>query len=125
KNPALIDDFEWFRNTTMAFRRMQWLSGVRHRFEFQKQNPDHQPAFDLHVIRLGDIAFATNPFEYSIDFGIQIKIRSPAKQTFLVQLANAGHTYTASPRSVAGGGYGAVPASCKIGPEGGQIWAEK
>lgn len=75
------------------------------------------------MIRIGDIVFATNPFEYYVDYGVQIKVRSPAVQTFLVQLAGEG-TYVPSPRSVSGGGYGSVPASNVIGTEGGQQLAE-
>ena len=68
-------------------------------------------------------AFATNPFEYYLDFGIQIKVKSPALQTFVVQLAGPG-TYIPSRRAAAGGGYGAVPASNPVGPEGGEVLAD-
>jgi len=44
-------------------------------------------------------------------------------QTFIVQLAGSG-TYLPSRRAAAGGGYGAVPASCPVGPEGGQRLAD-
>jgi len=101
---------------------MRWHHGVLRRWEDQKTRPT-QP-IEVHFVRLGEIAFATNPFEYYLDFGIQIKVRSPATQTFLVQLAGEG-TYLPSPRSVAGGGYGSVAASNPIGPEGGQILAEQ
>lgn len=40
----------------------------------------------LHIVRLGDVAFATNRFELFLDYGIRIKARSPAVQTFVVQL---------------------------------------
>jgi len=42
---------------------------------------------EIHVIRLGDMAIATNRFELYLDFGIRIKARSKAVQTFVVQLA--------------------------------------
>ena len=77
----------------------------------------------IHVVRLGDVGFATNPFEYYLDYGVFIKARSPAMQTFVVQLVGPG-TYLPSARSVAGGGYGSVPASTPIGPEGGRAIAE-
>ena len=79
---------------------------------------------ECHFVRLGDIAFASNPYEYFLDYGIQIKLRSPFIQTFLVQLAGAG-SYVPSPRAAAGGGYGAVAASCPVGPEGGQVLADE
>lgn len=66
----------------------------------------------------------TNPFEFYLDYGLRIKARSPAVQTFIVQLAGSG-TYVPTSRSVAGGAYGAVPATTLIGPEGGQELVEK
>ena len=75
-------------------------------------------------IVFGDVAFATNPFEYYLDYGIQIKARSPAPQTFLVQLAGAG-TYVPSPRSTLGGGYGSLPASNPVGAEGGGVLRDR
>jgi len=101
---------------------MSWYRGVAERYRLQKGSPTRD--VELHIIRLGDIAFAANPFEYYLDFGIYIKCRSKAIQTFLVQLAGAG-TYVPSRRSVQGGGYGSVPASNPIGPEGGRMIAER
>lgn len=121
KNPELRKQQRWYVEVTQAFRRMHWHLGVVARFEHQKEHPT-RPA-EVHVIRIGDVAFATNPFEYYLDFGTQIKVRTPAVQTFLVQLAGGG-TYVPSPRSVTGGGYGSVPASSPVGPEGGQILAD-
>lgn len=108
----------WYRAATYAYGRMCWHRDVLSRWERQREGASGVKA-ELHVVRLGDIVFATNPYELYIDFGAQIKVRSPAVQTFLVQLAGAG-TYVPSPRSVMGGGYGSVPASNPVGPEGGQ-----
>lgn len=121
QNPELKKDPRWYVKATRAFRTMRWNAGVIQRYEQQKTQPT-RPA-EVHIIRLGEIAFATNPFEYYVDFGIQIKVRSPAIQTFLVQLAGAG-SYIPSPRSVLGGGYGSTPASNPVGPDGGQILAD-
>jgi hypothetical protein len=49
----------------------------------------------------------------------EIKARSKAVQTFVVQLAGQA-SYLPTARSVAGGAYGAVPESTEVGPEGGQ-----
>ncbi|MDD4193345.1 MAG: hypothetical protein PHI28_18560 [Mangrovibacterium sp.] len=79
---------------------------------------------EVHVIRLGDVVFATNPFELYLDYGMRIKARSQTVQTFLVQLSGSG-TYLPVSRSIAGGSYGAVPASTLMDPEGGQELVEK
>lgn len=75
------------------------------------------------MLRIGDAVFATNPFEMYLDYGMRIKARSPAVQTFVVQLAGSG-SYLPTERSIAGGAYGAVPASTLIGPEGGSELVE-
>jgi hypothetical protein len=79
---------------------------------------------ELHVVRLGDVAIATNDFELYVDYGVQMKARSPAIQTFVIQLAGEG-TYLPTKRAVGGGGYGAVPQSNRVGPEGGQVLVEQ
>ncbi|MDP3070003.1 MAG: hypothetical protein Q8N18_06915 [Opitutaceae bacterium] len=115
----------WYVAVTNAYARMGWNQGVLDRFELQRTSPTHPThATEVHVVRLGEIVFATNPFEYYLDYGIQIKARSPATQTFLVQLAGSG-TYVPSPRSVTGGGYGSLPASNPVGSEGGELLREK
>ncbi len=75
---------------------------------------------ESHVVRLGDIAFVTAPFEYYLDFGDRIKGRSAAVQTFVVQLVGGG-SYLPTERAAAGCSYGAVPPSCKVAPRGGQV----
>ena len=82
-------------------------------------------ATELHVIRLGDVAIATNPFELFLDYGVQIKARSPAMQTFVIQLACDSGGYLPTQKAVAGGGYGATPHSNTVGPEGGQLLVDR
>ncbi|MEO6907274.1 MAG: hypothetical protein ABI210_05235 [Abditibacteriaceae bacterium] len=120
-NPELQNQPRWYVPATDAFTRTGWYQDVIGRYEKSKTNPHY--AAEVHILKLGDIAFAINPFEYYLDFGIQIKVKSPALQTFIVQLAGSG-TYVPSPRAAAGGGYGAVPASNPVGPEGGKVLAE-
>ncbi len=93
------------------------------RYEQQEKAPFRQ--MELHVIRLGDIAIATNPFELFLDYGIRIKARSKALQTFVIQLACSSGGYLPTARAVAGGGYGAEAASNRIGPEGGQALVDR
>ena len=42
----------------------------------------------VNVLRVGDTVICTNQFELYTDFGVQMKARSKAVQTFVVQLAN-------------------------------------
>jgi hypothetical protein len=78
---------------------------------------------EFHVIRLGDIAMATNPFELYLDYGIRIKARSPAILTFLVQLSCQHCGYLPTEKGVQGGGYSAD--KFVVGPKGGQVLVDE
>ena len=134
EQPDVKNKRGWFNAITGVYWRMGRASRVLDRFELQKTQPT--VPVEVHVIRLGDMAIATNPFELYLDFGNRMKARSKAVQTFVVQLAGHG-SYVPTERSVAGGGYGAIPESTEVGPEGGRelvertlelldsLWAEK
>lgn len=79
---------------------------------------------EIHVLRLGEAVLATSPFELYQDFGLQIKARSPAAQTLIVQLAGGTGLYLPTARAVAGGHYGAHPVVAPVGPEGGRELVE-
>ena len=96
-----------------------WHGEVVRRYEEQQAATVEPFVMELHVIRLGDIAIATNSFELFTDFGIAMKARSPALQTFVIQLTGPG-TYLPSARAVGGGGYSAIVESNAVGPEAGQ-----
>lgn len=75
---------------------------------------------EVHVIRLGTIAIATNPFELFLDYGNQIRARSLAEQTFLIQLANGAEGYLPTEKAEKGGHYSAFISSGKVGHVGGE-----
>ncbi len=84
-------------------------------------NQDKHPFYhtELHVIRLGDVAIASNPFELYVDYGFSIKGRSRANQTFVVQLSGDKGDYLPTARGISGGQYSALVS--KVGPKGGQM----
>ena len=93
---------------------------VIQRYEIQDQEPT--VGFDMNVVRMGDIAIASNPFELYLYYGQNIKARSKAKQTFLVQLAaGADHPsgYLPSPDAEKFGGYGGMIINGQVGSDGG------
>ena len=75
---------------------------------------------EVHIIRLGTIAFATNPFELFLDYGNQIKARSLAEQSFIIQLANGADGYLPTEKAENGGHYSAFVGSGTIGHIGGE-----
>jgi len=113
-NPLAVD-------YSSNYTKIGYYKNVVARFEKQDENP--MLPMEWHVIRLGDIAFATNRFELYLDFGLRIKARSRAIQTFVVQLAGEG-TYLPTARAIAGRGYGAGAPDNLVGPEGGQVLVE-
>jgi sugar phosphate isomerase/epimerase len=99
--------------------------------DLPEQDASKQPFYEadtiqpveIHILRLGDLALATNPFEMYLDYGIRIKARSPALLTFIVQLSSQHSGYLPTARAVAGGGYSADRFIA--GPEGGQVLVEE
>ncbi len=103
----------------------RWHQGVVERYEVQQAGKEGAYKMELHVLRLGDAAIATNEFELFTDYGVRIKARSPAVQTFIIQLAAGSGGYLPTERAVRGGGYGAVIQSTRVGPEGGQVLVDR
>ena len=75
---------------------------------------------EVHILRMGTIAIATNPFELFLDYGNQIKARSLAEQTFLIQLCCGAEGYLPTKKAEEGGHYSAFIASGQIGHIGGE-----
>ncbi|MCC6152130.1 MAG: hypothetical protein IT367_00115 [Candidatus Hydrogenedentes bacterium] len=105
-------------------RLLVWHQDAVNRYERQKAGIATPYRMQLHAIRLGDIAITTNDFELYTEFGVQMKSKSRALQTFVIQLAGPG-TYVPTPRAQRGGGYSAIIESNVVGAEGGQVLADK
>ena len=60
---------------------------------------------EIQVIRVGDVAIATNPGELFAEFGLEIKEESPFKHTFVVELANGYAGYIPTQQAFEEGGY--------------------
>ena len=101
-----------------------WNQRVVDRYESQQAGAAGAFKMEFHAVRLGDVAIVTNEFELFTDYGVQIQARSPAIQTFVIQLTGSAG-YLPSQRAVQGGGYSAVIQSSRIGPEGGQVLVDR
>ena len=91
---------------------------------YERQQRENVVPVEIHVARLGNIAFATNPFELFLDYGNIIRARSIAEQTFLVQLACDAKGYLPTKLAEKGGHYSAYVSSGHVGHEGGYILVE-
>ncbi len=119
---AIRDYFNNKEGDTVDFNdaaKLQVHLGILHRIELQEEVNTFP--IEMHVIRLGNIAIATNPFELFLDYGNQIKARSVAEQTFLIQLANGYEGYLPTEKAEKGGHYSAFISSGGAGHEGGDI----
>ncbi|MBQ4001563.1 MAG: hypothetical protein II601_04180 [Lachnospiraceae bacterium] len=80
---------------------------------------------ETHIMRLGTIAIGTDPFELFLDYGNQIKARSDAEQTFLIQLANGTEGYLPTEKAEQGGHYSAFVSSGVVGHQGGEQYVRE
>ena len=111
------------QRNSVDISRLRWHGEVLKRYE----HPEEWAVYpmELHVLRLGDVAIASNAFELFLEYGIQMRARSRALQTFVIQLACGCGGYLPTERAVAGGGYSAIPESGLVGPEGGRVLVDR
>ena len=122
KTPLPEDADPVAKNRSISYRATQ-----RGKFTKVAKNPENikkMPALEteMHIVRIGDIAFASNPFELFIDYMHRIQRQSPYELTFIVQLAQMGGPsggYLPTERAVANRGYSAEPYSYSTSPAGG------
>lgn len=117
------DPMEDFKVNTRRSCELNRCESVIARYE----DPAAMAPVQIHIVKLGDTAFVSCPFELYIDYQHRIQARSPFAQTFMVQLA-ASETgvagYLATERAAANKGYSAISYSCQISPAGGQTLVE-
>lgn len=80
---------------------------------------------EFHALRIGDVGFVSEQYEYYFEFGQRIAARSPFIQTFVIELSASGGGYLATERATKNGGYGVGPLSCALSPQGSQEIVEE
>ena len=103
--------------------KMHVHSGTIARFRRQQDTEIYK--IETHIIRFGDIAISTNPFELFLDFGNRIKARSEAEQTFIVQLCCGTGGYLPTEKAEKAGHYSAYISSGNVGHEGGDLFVRR
>lgn len=68
------------------------------------ESPD-EVQIPLQTLRIGDLGIAAIPFEVFAEIGLEIKDRSPFKQSFTIELANGSYGYLPTPEQHELGGY--------------------
>ena len=92
---------------------------------YEEQQAKNIVPVELHTIRLGEVAFANNPFELFLDYANRIRARSSAKQTFLFQMSNGSKGYLPTEKAEKAGHYSAYISSGTVGHEGGDLLVRK
>ena len=112
-------------NSRLNSRRKR-MAAITTRYEQVKKEPFLLT--DVHAVRIGSIAFATNRFELFMDYQHRIQGRSPFEQTFIVQLTTDPQgvgSYLATERGERNKGYSANPYSNQVSFKGGQVLVDE
>ena len=107
--------------------KKRWLSSLNGRenvckrivWRYENSANLKKVPMEFHALRIGDVGFVSEQFEYYFEFGQRIQARSPFVQTFVIQLAGMSGGYLATERASRNGGYG-TRFLCPVSPEGGQ-----
>ncbi len=68
----------------------------------------------IQAFRIGDQAIVSLPFEVLVEIGLEIKEKSPAPRTFMIELANGSYGYLPPPNQVELGGYETWIGTCRF-----------
>ena len=122
KDPKLRQRRETSLNTSE--NRCKRVLGI---VEESKKKP--KLPMEFHVLRIGDVGFVSEQYEYYFEFGQRIQARSPFTQTFVIEMSaiidGGSSGYLATERATKNGGYGVGPLSCRLSPQGGQEIVEE
>ena len=115
---------EFFKEHTgdinyMDTAEMHVNAGMLERYEYQKTH--NLCEAEVHIVRIGDVVFATNPYELFLDYGNQIRALSKASQTFIVQLCCGDKGYLPTKKAEEGSHYSAYVSSGTVGHVGGEM----
>jgi hypothetical protein len=121
KDNEKIREYGPWDNKKSDYGVLRAHEGVIRGYESQVNDPGYTS--EIHVIRLGDVALASNPFELFVDYGLRITGRSKSKQVFIIELSSDSGGYVPTIEAVKGGGYSGI--TTRIGPPGGDLLVDK
>lgn len=85
---------------------------------YEKQHTDDQ--VEVMAIRIADLAIVGLPGEVFCEFGKEIRNKSPAKHTIVIELANDAIGYLPTPEAFDQGGYEITPGATRYQKDAGQ-----
>lgn len=104
--PAMVDHFAKITasSESNSNRRRSREEIYADRIEKIQQAPE-EVAIPLQVLGIGDLGISAIPFETFAETGLELKDRSPFKDTFTIELANGSYGYLPTPEQHRLGGY--------------------
>ena len=114
------DDLNFEKMREKGFRQtLEFSRALAHIARYREQ----QEYFDIrvHAVRIGKMAFITNPFELYIEYADRMRAALRGVQVFDAELTGPAKGYLATERGVRGGGYSATIFSGRTSPAGGEI----
>lgn len=119
----LLEDEEYDENDAAAYREHTYARMVIELVEEKRERP-LTPA-EVQALRLGDVALVMLPGEVFVEHGLTIKLQSPARRTFVVELANGIVGYIPTREAFLGGGYEQrLGNNSKLSPVAGEMMTE-
>ena len=113
------------RTDQERYRALQTAREYKESLDFIEHGTEPIPA-EVQVLRIGDLALASTPGEMFVQLGLEIKRRSIAPHTFVVELANGWIGYLLNPGGFEEGGYEALPGPwTKVSEDAGQMLVDK
>jgi neutral ceramidase len=120
-----LKDAESTETDEERFRALRTAGQHRESLDLIERGTDPVPG-EVQVMRIGDLAVASTPGEMFVQLGLEIKRRSAAPHTFVVELANGWVGYLLNPGGFAEGGYEASPGPwTKVSEDAGQMLVDK
>jgi neutral ceramidase len=120
-----LKDAESAKTDEERFRALRTAGQNRESLDLMESGTDPVPG-EVQVMRIGDLAVASTPGEMFVQLGLEIKRRSAAPHTFVVELANGWVGYLLNPGGFAEGGYEASPGPwTKVSEDAGQMLVDK
>lgn len=117
-----VEDAETEQERYSALRK---AGSCRESLDLIEAGTDPIPG-EVQVMKIGDLALASTPGEMFVQLGLEIKRRSAAPHTFVVELANGWVGYLLNPGGFGEGGYESAPGPwTKVSEDSGQMLIDK
>lgn len=122
---SALSDVENARTDQERYNASRKAGQYRESLDLIERGTEPVPG-EVQVLRIGDLALASTPGEMFVQLGLEIKRKSIALHTFVVELANGWVGYLLNSGGFNEGGYEAHPGPwTKVSEKAGQMLADK